>query len=120
MFSLIKKLGVSGMVLGLAAGAYAFTASNTVPGSKAGDGSSTVSGYTLSAIHYNLDATTPTNVDSLTFTLDSAPVAGSTQKIQIAGNWYTCTNVTTTVTCTTTSPQLTVANAASLEALVAN
>ena len=34
-------------------GGFAFTASNTVPNTKAGDGQGTVSGYVASAIHYN-------------------------------------------------------------------
>ena len=123
MFSLIhivRSLGVTGLLLSLGVGAYAFTATNTVPTSKAGDGTGTISGYTLSAIHYGVNATTPTNVDSVSFTVDAAPASGSTMKVQINSNWYTCTNVTTTVTCTTTSPQLTVANSATLEALIAN
>lgn len=120
LVSIVRSLGVTGLLLSLGVGAYAFTATNTVPTSKAGDGSGTISGYTLSAIHYGLNATTPTNVDSVSFTVDTAPASGSTMKVQINSSWYTCTNVTTTVTCTTTSPQLTVANSATLEALIAN
>ena len=104
----------------LIAGTYAYTAANTVPASKAGDGSGAVSGYTVSAVHYNLNATSPQNVDSVTFTLDSAPAAGSTIKAQVDGaTWYTCTNVTTAVTCTTTAPQATVLGATSLRVIVA-
>ena len=120
LVSIVRSLGITGLLLSFGVGAYAFTASNTVPTSKAGDGSGTISGYTLSAIHYGLNATTPTNVDSVSFTVDAAPVSGSTMKVQINSSWYTCTNVTTTVTCTTTSPQLTIANSATLEALIAN
>jgi hypothetical protein len=86
----------------LAASTYAFAAANTVPASKAGDGSGGITGYTVSAIHYNLSATTPSSIDSVTFTLNSAPVAGSTIKIKLvnAGStWYSCTNVATAVTC---------------------
>ena len=91
----------------IVAGTYAFTAANTVPTSRAGDGSGTVSGYTVSAVHYGLNATNPANVDSVTFTVDVAPVAGSTLRVQLApaGSWYTCTNVGTSVSCPTTSPQ---------------
>ena len=86
------------------AATYAFTAANTVPGSKAGDGSGAVTGYTVSTIHYNLNAANPGNIDSVTFTLDSAPVAGSVVKAQLAaaGTWYNCSTVTTAATCTTT------------------
>ena len=104
----------------IVAGSYAFTAANTVPTSKAGDGTGTVSGYTVSAIHYGLNSTSPQNVDSVKFTLDSTPVAGSTIKIVAGGNTYSCTNVTTAVTCATTSPQATVVGITSLRVIVAD
>ena len=118
---MVKGFGIIGLVVGLSAGAYGFTAANTVPASHAGDGSGTVSGYTVSAIHYVLNATTPTNVTSVTFTVNAAPVAGSTMKAQIGGNWYACTNAGANLTCNTTvGTQLTIANATSLEALIAD
>ncbi len=106
----------------IVAGTYAFTAANTVPTSHAGDGSGTVSGYTVSAIHYNLNTTTPANIDSVTFTLDLAPVAGSTLRAQLspAGSWYSCTNVATAVTCSTLAPLQTVLAATSLRVVVAD
>ncbi|MGZ8578256.1 MAG: hypothetical protein ACXWWX_01860 [Actinomycetota bacterium] len=109
------------VVGGLVAGTYAFTAANTVPASKAGDGTGAVTGYVLSSVHYNLNATSPQNVDSVTFTLDSAPVGGSTLKTQLdaAGSWYTCTFVATSVTCLTTSPQATVVGATNLRVVIA-
>jgi hypothetical protein len=102
----------------VAGGAYAFTASNTVPSSTAGAGASTVSGYTVSSLHYALDATTPTNIDSLTFTVSPViPSSGSGKVIVQAAlstggpTNYTCSTDTTgaLVTCATTSPQLTAA-----------
>jgi len=57
----------------MAAAVYGFAAANTVPTSKAGDGAGVVSGYTVSSIHYNLNATNPRNIDSVTFNLDTAP-----------------------------------------------
>lgn len=86
----------------LASGSYALTAANTVPASKAGDGEGAVTGYTASAIHYALNATDPSKADTVTFTLDTAPATGGTVKVEVdnaTGNWYTCTNVTTAVTC---------------------
>lgn len=105
----------------LATGAYAYTASNTVGATQAGDGSGAITGYVLSSVKYNLNATTPSNIDSVTFTLDATPAAGSTLKAQLAsaGSWYTCTNVTTAVTCTVTSPQATVAAATTLRVVIA-
>jgi len=118
---IVKGFGVMGLVVGLSAGAYGFTAANTVPAGHAGDGSGAVSGYTVSAIHYVLSAAVPTNVTSVTFTINAAPAAGSTMKVQIGGNWYTCTNAGANLTCNTTvGTQLTIANATSLEALIAD
>jgi hypothetical protein len=109
------------VALAVTGAGYAYTASNTVPATNAGDGTGTISGYVVSTVHYNLNATNPTNIDSVTFNLDSTPVAGSTIKAQLAsaGSWYTCTNVNTAVTCTTTSPQATVATATQLRVVVA-
>jgi hypothetical protein len=116
----IGRLAVVTMLAGvLVAGTYAYTAANTVPDSNAGDGSGAVTGYTVSAVHYNLNGTNLSNVDSVTFTLDTAPVAGGTLKAQVDGNWYTCTFVTTAVTCPTTSPQATLLGVVSLRVVVA-
>ena len=100
----------------IAGGAYAYTAANTVPTSNAGAGSATVSGYTVSNLHYTLDTTTPANINSMTFNV--SPVIPSTGSGKVAvqaalttggPNGYTCTTNTAgdTVTCATTSPQLT-------------
>ena len=120
---MIRRIPLLRLVLALAAagaiagGAYAFTASNTVPNSTAGSGSGTVSGYTVSALHYGLNATTPTNIDSLTFTISPVIPSTSSGKVIVQAtlttggpNTYTCSTNTTgdTVTCATTSPQLTV------------
>jgi len=108
------------LIVVLAAAIYAFADANTVPASSAGDGSGVVSGYTVSAIHYTLNATNPGNIDSVTFTLNVAPVAGGTIKITMdATNWYSCTNVTTAVTCVTTAPQATVLSATNLRVVIA-
>jgi hypothetical protein len=103
----------------LVAGTYAYTAANTVPDTKAGDGSGNVTGYVVSAVHYTLNATTLTNVDSVAFTLDTAPPAGSTIKIQVDSNWYSCTNSAAAVTCSTTSSPPTVLGMTTLRVVVA-
>jgi hypothetical protein len=98
----------------------ALAATNVVPASSAGDGSGAISGYTISLTHYVLNATNPGNIDSVTFTLSAAPVAGGSIKISLDGtNWYSCTNVTTAVTCVTTAPQATVLLATNLRVVVA-
>jgi len=98
----------------LASAAYAFTASNTVPVSQAGSGNNTISGYTATNVAYTLNATTPTNIDSVAFTI--SPTTTSAVKIQLApaGSWYSCVNVSGSVTCATTSPQATVLGATQL------
>ncbi len=105
----------------LAVAGYASTASNTVGATQAGDGTGAISGYVVSTIKYNLNAATPSNIDSVTFTLDSTPAAGSTLKVQLAtaGTWYSCTNVAAAVTCAVTSPQATVAAASNLRVVIA-
>ncbi|MEO7427827.1 MAG: hypothetical protein ABIY48_00440 [Acidimicrobiales bacterium] len=108
---LLGAIGVGGLV---------FTASNTVPDSKAGDGTGAVTGYVLSSVHYGLNATDPTKADSITFSLDSSPAAGSTLKTKVGGSWYTCTYVTTAVTCATTSPQATVQPITTLQVVIAD
>lgn len=117
-----KKAIVGGAVVAAAAsvGGLAFTAANTVPATKAGDGTGAVTGYVVSSVHYGLNATDPTLADSITFNLDSTPVAGSTIKTKVGGNWYTCTNAAAAVTCATTSPQATVAPITTLQVVVAD
>ena len=102
--------------------ATAFAAANTVPASKAGDGAEVVSGYTISAVHYNLNATNPQNIDSVTFTTNVIVTAGSTVKIKLVGagtTWYTCTGQgSTSISCTTTGA--TVVSADSLRVVIAD
>src|SRR3954453_11075119 len=124
---MLKKISSARFLVGLVAslaiagGAYAFTASNTVPTSNVGAGSGAVSGYTVTNLHYGLNATTPSNFDSLTFTVNPAIPSTATGKVSAspalttAGtNTYSCAaNVAgETSTCATTSPQLTAAKLA--------
>jgi hypothetical protein len=66
-----RTLGALVVAVALATGVYAFTATNTVPASSAGSGSGAISGYTVSGIAYTLNATTPSDIDSMTFTLNA-------------------------------------------------
>jgi len=83
-------------VLVLFAVGYAFADTNSLEESGAGDGQNAISGYTISAIRYTLNATTPTTIDSVQFNV--APTAGAqapnTVKVQLngGGSWYPCTN----------------------------
>lgn len=111
----------AGLGLAIVGGVFAYTASNTVPGSQAGEGQGTVTGYVLTSVHYGLNATDSTKIDSVTFNLDSPPGAGSTIKAKpvSTGSWYTCTVVGVAVTCPTTSPQVTVNSADTLNVVAA-
>lgn len=91
------------IVLILTTAAFAFAAANVVPETGAGDGSGTISGYTVSAIHYNLNGTNPANIDSVQFTLAPTAGAGTPSSVQVqlngGGSWYTCTESSGTWTC---------------------
>ncbi len=117
-----RWIALLALVIGLVVGTYAFTAANTVPDTKAGDGSGTITGYAVSSVHYTLNGTDPSKVDAVAFTVNSTPVSGSTMKVQLVsgGTWYTCTNVVTAVSCTTTSPQATVVPADQLRVVIAD
>jgi len=103
------------MILGLALVAVlvtasnAFTASNTVPAQSAGSGSSTISGYTVSAVSYTLNATTPTNIDAVLFTLNAAATTVKAKLVNAETAYYACTNTSgMNWSCATTTPQATV------------
>ncbi len=99
----IKIFAIAIAAFVFASVATAFAAANTVPSSSAGDGSGTVSGYTVSNIQYTLNGTNPANIDSVSFTLSA--VAGTVKiKLVAAGStWYSCTNPSgNNWSCTTT------------------
>mgnify|MGYP001578824857 CR=1 FL=1 len=100
------------VVLVLATSAYAFAATNTVPASRAGEGSGAISGYTVSNIVYTFDTANPSNLTNVAFSLDAA---AATVKVSLtaAGTLQTCTNPSgTNWTCTLTG--VTVTSASSL------
>ena len=120
MRTLIGKsrfLGALVVAAAMATGAYAFTATNTVPASSAGSGSGAISGYTVSAIAYTLNATTPSDVDSLTFTL-SANATTAKAKIVSGSTTYTACTIAggVNVTCNF-SPDIAITTADSLSVI---
>jgi hypothetical protein len=83
----------------LALATYAFTASNTVPGTKAGQGEGTISGYTVSGVAYTL-AANPSNIDSVAFTLNSAATTVKAKLVQGSSTYTSCSvSGGTSVTC---------------------
>jgi len=115
-----RLLLVLALVLVSAIGAYAFTATNTVPATQAGAGSGAITGYTISNVAYTLNAD-PTQIDAVTFTI--SPAAAGTVKAQLVtgGTWYSCSNTAGSVSCdTTVGTQATVAPANSLSVVAAS
>lgn len=100
----------------VASSAYAFTASNSVTAKAAGDGSGTISGFTASSVSYTLNSTDPSKIDSVAFTI--SPATTSTVKIRLnssGSTWYSCTNSSGSVACTTTSPAAAVSTSDALQ-----
>ncbi|GIW13780.1 MAG: hypothetical protein KatS3mg062_1219 [Tepidiforma sp.] len=93
----------------VAVSALGFAATNTVPQTNAGDGSGTVSGYTVSNVHYSLNATNPSTADSVTFDLSPTLPTGGTARVSFDGGttWSNaCSSGSgSTVTCSFTTPQ---------------
>jgi hypothetical protein len=117
MFRSTKLFVVVLMVLIFATVAFAFAATNTVPGTSAGEGAGAVSGYTVTNVQYNLNASTASNIDSVSFTLNAA---ASTVKARLVttGSYYSCTNTSgNNWSCATTAPQVTVSAANELRVI---
>jgi len=79
------------LAVALGTATYAFTATNTVPNSSAGAGNGTISGYTVSAVAYQLNATTPTDIDKVTFTLSSAATVAKAKLVASSTTYTSCT-----------------------------
>ena len=86
-----RIIGILVVAAALATGAYAFTATNTVPNSNAGSGSGTISGYTVSSIAYQLNATTPSDIDAMTFTLNAAATTVKAKVVSGSTTYTDCT-----------------------------
>ena len=86
----MKVLSIIVIVIVLAVSAYAFAAANTVPATKAGDGSGVISGYTVSNVAYNLNSTDPTSLDSVDFTLSAAATQAQIKLVAAGSVWYAC------------------------------
>jgi hypothetical protein len=90
---------VVALAAALALATYAFTASNIVPGTKAGQGEGTISGYTVSAVAYTL-AANPSNIDSVAFTLSAAATTVKAKLVQGSSTYTSCSvSGGTSVTC---------------------
>ena len=116
----LKVMFVLVLVVVLAVGAYAFAAANTVPTSKAGAGSGAISGYTITNIDYNVNATDPTVLDSVDFTLSSAATTVKIKLVAAGSTWYDCAVVSgNDWTCDTTSPSISLSTVDQLDVVAA-
>ncbi len=92
-----KVLFIVIVIAVLSLSAYAFAAANTVPATKAGDGSGVISGYTVTSVVYTLNGTDPTTLDEVSFDLGAAATQVQAQLVATTGTWYACTLDTGTV-----------------------
>lgn len=96
MLKNMKVLFVVFVIVAISVASYAFAAANTVPATKAGDGSGVVSGYTVTSVAYTLNGTDPSTLDSVSFDLGAAATQVEVQLVA-SGSWYSCTLDTGTV-----------------------
>ncbi len=75
----------------LALASYAFTASNTVPGTKAGKGEGVTASNTVSGIDYTLSTSNPANIDSVAFTLSASATTVKAKVVQSSSTYTDCT-----------------------------
>jgi hypothetical protein len=116
-----RYLPIMALILVLVASAFAFAAGNSVPESGAGDGSGTISGYTVTNIDYTLNAD-PTLIDTVEF--DIAPTAGANNpdvvSVQLNGGaWFSCAVAAGHATCDVSSGAITVLSANDLRVVAA-
>jgi len=105
------------LALILSAVAYGFAAGNTVNATDAGEGFVTISGYTVD-VSYNLNASDPTQVDSVSLTL--APTTATDVKVNLDNttpSWSDCSGSGASWTCDFNSTPQTVASMQYLEVL---
>lgn len=87
-----RTLGVGLAATVLAAGAYAYTAGNTVETSRVGDGAGTISGYQVTGVQYTLDAADPSLIDKVQFSLD-APASTVKADTDNGAGYVDCTSL---------------------------
>jgi hypothetical protein len=111
----LRIIATFALLLILSAAAYGFAAANTVPASGAGDGAGAITGYTISNVQYALNATTPANIDSVSFTITpgagaGAPTTVKAKLVSSSSTYSTCTLTGATWTCNVTGVTATAAD----------
>lgn len=115
-----RRLGALGVAAALGLGAYAYTATNTVPATNAGIGSAAISGYTVTGVAYTLNGSDPENIDAVSFTISPTAAGSVKARLVDGGAYYDCVNTSGSVSCDTTSPQATAAAADELTVIATN
>jgi hypothetical protein len=86
-----KVLFVIVVIAVISVASYAFAAANTgIPDSKAGEGVGVVSGYAISAITYEFNASDPSKIDAVTFTTDALATVVNIKLVTAGSTWYAC------------------------------
>lgn len=94
--------------------AYAYAAANSVPETGAGDGSATISGYTITNVRYTL-AADPSQISAVNFNISPTAGAGPVREVQVqlvnGGTWFACDeSAAPAVTCSITGVTVLSAN----------
>ena len=100
---------------------YAFAAANTVPATNAGDGSATISGYTITGVTYTV---TNDTITAMSFTVTPDVTATNyaqsvSVRLTATGTWYPCTMGADHLTATCSSMNVTAASASLLQVVAA-
>jgi len=98
-------LGTAMVLALLASGSsYALTSSNRFAPPKSGSGTGAISGFTVSNVHYELDAIHPTTYSAVTFDLDGTAGDVRARVLGAAATFSTCSVTTgTSWTCPITN-----------------
>jgi hypothetical protein len=105
LISIPRRLVLAAALAAVATASYGFAASNVVPATRAGDGAAPVSGYTVTNVHYNLDASNPQQLASITFTISPAVPPAGTVRVSTDGGvtWGATCGTGSSITCTTSA-----------------
>ena len=89
-----RSLTVLFVLIILSAFVYGFAAANTVPETGAGDGSGTVSGYTISNVDWSLLSSSPNQLSGVSLDVAATAGAGAAGDVRITVDggttWVTC------------------------------
>jgi len=106
------------VALAFASTAYAMAAGNTFnDAGKAGDGTSGITGFTVTAVSYNLDTTDPSYVASVDLTFDATDTAPTEVAASVDGTVATCAGSGINWTCTFPANSVTALSATELRVI---